>query len=112
MAETITPGRDDITSRGRGDVPYCPQAGWQLGAANKSSRTPQRWRQRAGHTAFVGEWSDVGRAVTLLGSRGADQTAHHRTAALLALLATMHTDTLDWSLPAHRRGTLRGMDAA
>ncbi|MCC4622831.1 hypothetical protein LL973_00430, partial [Xanthomonas campestris pv. nigromaculans] len=57
-------------------------------------------------------------AVTLLGSRGADQTAHHRTAALhallalLALLATMHTDTLDWSLPAHRRGTLRGMDAA
>ncbi|CAH2707624.1 hypothetical protein NCPPB1935_07600 [Xanthomonas campestris pv. nigromaculans] len=60
MAETITPGRDDITSRGRGDVPYCPQAGWQLGAANKSSRTPQRWRQRAGHTAFVDEWSDVG----------------------------------------------------
>ncbi|WP_225970173.1 hypothetical protein, partial [Xanthomonas hortorum] len=42
-------------------------------------------------------------AVTLLGSRGADQTAHHRTAALhallalLALLATMHTDHLDWS---------------
>ncbi|MBB3844526.1 hypothetical protein FHT13_002145 [Xanthomonas arboricola] len=28
------------------------------------------------------------------------------------LLATMHTDHLDWSLPAHRRGTLRGMDAA
>ncbi|MCS3744917.1 hypothetical protein FHY18_000447 [Xanthomonas arboricola] len=25
---------------------------------------------------------------------------------------TMHTDPLDWSLPAHRRGTLRGMDAA
>jgi len=24
----------------------------------------------------------------------------------------MHTDHLDWSLPAHRRGTLRGMDAA
>ncbi|PPU83042.1 hypothetical protein XhhCFBP4925_07980 [Xanthomonas hortorum pv. hederae] len=24
----------------------------------------------------------------------------------------MHTDTLDWSLPAHRRGTLCGMDAA
>ncbi|PPU95774.1 hypothetical protein XpopCFBP1817_07870 [Xanthomonas populi] len=23
----------------------------------------------------------------------------------------MHTDHLDWSLPAHRRGTLRGMDA-
>ncbi|APP84646.1 hypothetical protein DYQ48_12085 [Xanthomonas hortorum] len=28
------------------------------------------------------------------------------------LLKTMHTDHLDWSLPAHRRGTLRGMDAA
>ncbi|RFF67394.1 hypothetical protein D0A40_10785 [Xanthomonas campestris pv. raphani] len=23
----------------------------------------------------------------------------------------MHTDTLDWSLPAHRRGTLCGIDA-
>ncbi|NJC02356.1 hypothetical protein [Xanthomonas arboricola] len=32
--------------------------------------------------------------------------------ALLKLLATTHTDHLRWSLPAHRRGTLRGMDAA
>ncbi|CAD1789206.1 hypothetical protein XSP_001206 [Xanthomonas sp. CPBF 426] len=24
----------------------------------------------------------------------------------------MHTDHLDWSLPAHHRGTLSGMDAA
>ncbi|PPT41945.1 hypothetical protein XarjCFBP7653_05825 [Xanthomonas arboricola] len=24
----------------------------------------------------------------------------------------MHTDHLNWSLPAHRRGTLSGMDAA
>ncbi|EKQ65047.1 hypothetical protein MOU_08340 [Xanthomonas citri pv. malvacearum str. GSPB1386] len=24
----------------------------------------------------------------------------------------MYTDHLDWSLPAYRRGTLRGMDAA
>ncbi|PPU40033.1 hypothetical protein XaplCFBP3123_13215 [Xanthomonas arboricola pv. populi] len=32
--------------------------------------------------------------------------AHH------VLLATKHTDHLDRSLPAHRRGTLRGMDAA
>ncbi|PPT29950.1 hypothetical protein XaCFBP7622_13005 [Xanthomonas arboricola] len=31
---------------------------------------------------------------------------------LAALLRTMHTDHLDWSLPAHRRGTLSGMDAA
>ncbi|NMI22300.1 hypothetical protein E1J24_10675 [Xanthomonas hortorum pv. pelargonii] len=28
------------------------------------------------------------------------------------LLKTLHTDHLDWPLPAHRRGTLRGMDAA
>ncbi|PPU12771.1 hypothetical protein XarjCFBP1022_05690 [Xanthomonas arboricola] len=28
------------------------------------------------------------------------------------LLKTMHTNQLDRSLPAHRRGTLRGMDAA
>ncbi|PPU77731.1 hypothetical protein XhhCFBP4925_18690 [Xanthomonas hortorum pv. hederae] len=31
---------------------------------------------------------------------------------LVALLKTMGTDHRDWSLPAHRRGTLRGMDAA
>ncbi|MBB6337290.1 hypothetical protein FHR59_001500 [Xanthomonas arboricola] len=29
-----------------------------------------------------------------------------------AALATTHTDHLDRSLSAHRRGTLRGMDAA
>ncbi|MEQ7885154.1 hypothetical protein ABQZ67_06650, partial [Xanthomonas hortorum pv. hederae] len=28
------------------------------------------------------------------------------------LLKTMHTDHLDWSLPSHCRGTLRGMDAS
>ncbi|ASY82963.1 hypothetical protein C7T86_05515 [Xanthomonas citri pv. malvacearum] len=31
---------------------------------------------------------------------------------LAALLKTIHTDQLDGSLPAHRRGTSRGMDAA
>ncbi|APP78986.1 hypothetical protein BJD10_04120 [Xanthomonas hortorum pv. gardneri] len=31
---------------------------------------------------------------------------------LAGLLKATHTDQLDWSLPAHRRGTLRGMDAA
>ncbi|CAD7733424.1 hypothetical protein LMG31886_40740 [Xanthomonas hydrangeae] len=30
----------------------------------------------------------------------------------VALLKKLHTDHLDWSLPAYRRGTLRGMDAA
>ncbi|MCE4283058.1 hypothetical protein LYZ78_21655, partial [Xanthomonas hortorum pv. vitians] len=30
----------------------------------------------------------------------------------VVLLKTLHTDHLDWSLPAHRRGTLCGMDAA
>ncbi|PPT80756.1 hypothetical protein XarzCFBP7410_20585 [Xanthomonas arboricola pv. zantedeschiae] len=28
------------------------------------------------------------------------------------MLATTHTDHFRWSLPAHRRGTLRGTDAA
>ncbi|PPU86108.1 hypothetical protein XhhCFBP4925_01300 [Xanthomonas hortorum pv. hederae] len=31
---------------------------------------------------------------------------------LVALLKAINTDHLRWSLPAHRRGTLRGMDAA
>ncbi|PPU64833.1 hypothetical protein XcodCFBP4690_08140 [Xanthomonas codiaei] len=31
---------------------------------------------------------------------------------LAASLENMHTDHLDWSLPAHRRVTLCGMDAA
>ncbi|APO97424.1 hypothetical protein BI313_16055 [Xanthomonas vesicatoria] len=31
---------------------------------------------------------------------------------LAALLKNMHADPLDWSLPAHHRGTLCGMDAA
>ncbi|MBB3812092.1 hypothetical protein FHY13_000398 [Xanthomonas arboricola] len=31
---------------------------------------------------------------------------------LIVLLKTMHTEHLDGSLPAHRRGTLSGMDAA
>ncbi|CAD0309171.1 hypothetical protein CFBP7900_06810 [Xanthomonas hortorum pv. carotae] len=30
----------------------------------------------------------------------------------VTLLGSKRADTLDWSLPAHRRGTLRGMDAA
>ncbi|MGN5513673.1 hypothetical protein GS643_06480 [Xanthomonas hortorum pv. gardneri] len=42
----------------------------------------------------------------------ADQTRSYPNNARHALLATMHTDQLDGSLPAHRRGTLRGMDAA
>ncbi|PPU76898.1 hypothetical protein XcuCFBP2542_08250 [Xanthomonas cucurbitae] len=35
-----------------------------------------------------------------------------RVAAARAGLKTLRTDHLDWSLPAHRRGTLGGMDAA
>ncbi|PPT60851.1 hypothetical protein XarbCFBP8153_00510 [Xanthomonas arboricola] len=31
---------------------------------------------------------------------------------LAVLLKAMRTDHRDWSLPAYRRGTLRGMDAA
>ncbi|PPT64000.1 hypothetical protein XarbCFBP8142_19855 [Xanthomonas arboricola] len=48
----------------------------------------------------------------VIGSKEADQTAVHRTTVQGTRLATMHTDHLDGSLPAHRRGTLRGMDAA
>ncbi|MCE4374000.1 hypothetical protein LYZ82_24325, partial [Xanthomonas hortorum pv. hederae] len=42
----------------------------------------------------------------------ADRTRSYPDSACHASLATMHTDHLDWSLPAYRRGTLRGMDAA
>ncbi|CAD0363736.1 hypothetical protein CFBP7900_40130 [Xanthomonas hortorum pv. carotae] len=35
-----------------------------------------------------------------------------RTKGTSCIACTMHTDHLDWSLPAYRRGTLRGMDAA
>ncbi|PUE98647.1 hypothetical protein C7T87_18185 [Xanthomonas hortorum pv. hederae] len=44
------------------------------------------------------------------GPASGEDTAPDRL--LVALLRNMHTDHLDWSLPAHRRGTLRGMDAA
>ncbi|MCM5686739.1 hypothetical protein NEH39_19395, partial [Xanthomonas hortorum pv. pelargonii] len=42
----------------------------------------------------------------------ADRTHLNPNNARHVLLAPMHTDHLDWSLPAYRRGTLRGMDAA
>ncbi|MCE4363912.1 hypothetical protein, partial [Xanthomonas hortorum] len=42
----------------------------------------------------------------------ADRMHGYPDNACHALLANMHTDHLGWSLPAHRRGTLRGMDAA
>ncbi|QNM61341.1 hypothetical protein XHV734_2578 [Xanthomonas hortorum pv. vitians] len=42
----------------------------------------------------------------------ADRTSRYPNIARRALLANMHTDIFDWSLPAYRRGTLRGMDAA
>ncbi|MFB8924158.1 hypothetical protein QSH46_020575 [Xanthomonas arboricola pv. juglandis] len=52
-----------------------------------------------------------------LGSRWEDDEAliertSDPTSARHAPLATMHTDHPDGSLSAHRRGTLRGMDAA
>ncbi|APP86804.1 hypothetical protein E1J29_06105 [Xanthomonas hortorum pv. vitians] len=39
-------------------------------------------------------------------------TGHGASQFAGCLLKTPHTDQLDWSLSAHRRGTLRGMDAA
>ncbi|PPU34406.1 hypothetical protein XarbCFBP7604_11380 [Xanthomonas arboricola] len=44
--------------------------------------------------------------------REVDRTLSAPSNLRLALLATTHTDHPDRSLPAHRRGTLRGMDAA
>ncbi|APP82522.1 hypothetical protein E1J23_16500 [Xanthomonas gardneri] len=41
-----------------------------------------------------------------------DRTRRYPNDAHHALLATTHTNHLNWSLSAHRRGTLRGMDAA
>ncbi|MCE4507267.1 hypothetical protein LYZ98_10855, partial [Xanthomonas hortorum pv. vitians] len=59
----------------------------------------------------VGRLPDINLPVARLAMRRfSDATlSEQRTNALLAI---MHTDILDWSLPAHRRGTLRGMDAA
>ncbi|PUE99619.1 hypothetical protein C7T87_12945 [Xanthomonas hortorum pv. hederae] len=37
---------------------------------------------------------------------------HHARKLVGCFVENMHTDHLHWSLPAHRRGTLRGMDAA
>ncbi|MDC8704238.1 hypothetical protein NY699_04975, partial [Xanthomonas hortorum pv. pelargonii] len=51
------------------------------------------------------------RACSLLGVRW-ELVRGYQNNAPHAPLATMHTDRLDWPLPAHRRGTLRGMDAA
>ncbi|PPU04781.1 hypothetical protein XarjCFBP1022_22060, partial [Xanthomonas arboricola] len=55
---------------------------------------------------------DGGRARALLQTHSVESLARttHRLPA--ALLKTTHTGHLDWSLSAHRRGTLRGMDAA
>ncbi|NJC30076.1 hypothetical protein GGR79_001543 [Xanthomonas arboricola] len=55
---------------------------------------------------------DGGRARALQQAHSIESAARtpHRLPAVL--LNTMHTDHLDWSLSAHRRGTLRGMDAA
>ncbi len=54
---------------------------------------------------------DGGRARALQQNHSVENTAMtpHRLPAVL--LKTMHTDHLDGSLSAHRRGTLRGMDA-
>ncbi|PPT33404.1 hypothetical protein XaCFBP7622_01695 [Xanthomonas arboricola] len=41
----------------------------------------------------------------LIGGDAPNNTRH-------VLLTTLRADHLDWSLPAYRRGTLRGMDAA
>ena len=78
-----------------------------------------RWRHPCRHTVpqsartphqTVGRWSRE-KLLSCQAHRHLDwytiiQNARH------ALLLTVHPDHLDWSLPAHRRGTLSGMDAA
>ncbi|NHF66299.1 hypothetical protein FFY45_11235 [Xanthomonas hortorum] len=45
--------------------------------------------------------------------RGSRARCPHRTRKFVGcFVESLHTDHLDWSLPAHRRGTLCGMDAA
>ncbi|MCM5639533.1 hypothetical protein [Xanthomonas hortorum] len=55
-------------------------------------------------------WAGKGPAADSQHQERSEDTAPDRL--LAALLKTMRTDQLDWPLPAHRRGTLRGMDAA
>ncbi|MFB9023205.1 hypothetical protein [Xanthomonas arboricola] len=50
-------------------------------------------------------------AINSLGGRGRGALAAPDS-LLAVLLQAMRTNQLDWSLPVHRRGTLRGMDAA
>ncbi|CAJ23614.1 hypothetical protein XCV1937 [Xanthomonas euvesicatoria pv. vesicatoria str. 85-10] len=48
-------------------------------------------------------------------SGGGAEVLGHRFARLVVAgcgVETLHTDQRDWSLPAHRRGTLGGLDAA
>ncbi|NMI17089.1 hypothetical protein E1J23_04850 [Xanthomonas gardneri] len=56
---------------------------------------------------------DGGRARALQQTHSVEVAARtpHPTVCWL-FIETMRTDHLDWSLPAYRRGTLRGMDAA
>ncbi len=73
----------------------------------------QRSRKRRGHRTrkFAGcfvESPPAGR----LAMGDVCRALHYPNSTRHDLLLTMHTDHLDWSLPAHRRGTVCGMDAA
>ncbi|MFS8485672.1 hypothetical protein EIP99_11705 [Xanthomonas campestris pv. raphani] len=71
-----------------------------IGEGTAPKRSPQRGNQRA-------------IALVTLACRCASQRHEsQRIRRTACASSTMCTDTLDWSLPAHRRGTLRGMDAA
>ncbi|NIJ96521.1 hypothetical protein [Xanthomonas arboricola] len=71
-----------------------------------------RSRNRRGHRIreLIG---DLAKICLLLGVHWkADRRRRYPNNTHHVLLATLRADHLDWSLPAYRRGTLRGMDAA
>ncbi|NIJ94712.1 hypothetical protein FHT12_003441 [Xanthomonas campestris] len=121
-------GRGVLTACGtrREPVPGGPCGG--IHAATRSrNRRGHRTRQLVGcfleSVALGLRWADATFADCASKRLSAARSAVRRvvgsrsrhsgsTIAPHLLLSTMHTDHLDRSLPAHRRGTLRGMDAA
>ncbi|NMI22348.1 hypothetical protein E1J24_10925 [Xanthomonas hortorum pv. pelargonii] len=118
-----------MVGRGRGALAARGTRREPVPGGSVAASMPPQSRNRRGHRTIELVGSRV-KACLLLGlcwEAGIIQTTHvmhclhhvHRPYALLALCTpticiacTLRTDYLDWSLPAHRRGTLRGMDAA
>ncbi|MBB3807843.1 hypothetical protein FHR51_004044 [Xanthomonas arboricola] len=67
-----------------------------------------RWRHPCRHRAR----NRRGHRTRNLAGGFTEERRHRVADPPIAVLKTLRTDHLDWSLPAHRRGTLSGMDAA